>query len=69
MGSRYVPDHCSVYTQNTTNTPLTKQGATFYMDKQHNRLGMMTTNPIKHAMCQLTVLMLEERRSVMLLLV
>ena len=39
------------------------------MDKQHNRLGMMTTNPIKHAMCQLTVLMLEERRSVMLVLV
>lgn len=39
------------------------------MDKQHNRLGMMTTNPIKHAMCQLTVLMLEERRSVMVLLV
>ena len=41
MGSRYVPDHCSVYTQNTTNTPLTKQGATFYMDKQHNRLGII----------------------------
>lgn len=38
------------------------QGVSFYTDKQHNRVGMLTTNAIKHAMCQLTVLMLEEHR-------
>ena len=35
---------------------------TFYYDTSHDRVGVLTTNPIKHAMCQLVVLMLEERR-------
>ena len=35
---------------------------TFYHDAQHDRTGMLTTNPIKHAMCRLVVLMLEEGR-------
>ena len=35
---------------------------TFYVDATHDRVGVLTTNPIKHAMCQLVVLMLEERR-------
>ena len=35
---------------------------TFYQDAQHDRVGVLTTNPIKHAMCQLVVLMLEEKR-------
>jgi len=35
---------------------------TFYVDETHDRVGILTTNPIKHAMCQLVVLMLEERR-------
>ena len=35
---------------------------TFYVDAAHDRVGVLTTNPIKHAMCQLVVLMLEERR-------
>lgn len=34
----------------------------FYMDQQHNRLGILTTNPIKHAMAQLVTVMLEEKR-------
>jgi hypothetical protein len=34
----------------------------FYMDESHDRVGVLTTNPIKHAMCQLVILMLEERR-------
>ena len=34
----------------------------FYMDETHYGVGILTTNPIKHAMCQLTLLMLEERR-------
>jgi len=35
---------------------------TFYVDAAHDRVGVLTTNPIKHAMCQLTVVMLQERR-------
>lgn len=35
---------------------------TFYLDEQHDRVGMLTTNQIKHAMAQLVVLMLEEHR-------
>ena len=34
----------------------------FYVDEAHDRVGVLTTNPIKHAMCQLVILMLEERR-------
>ena len=34
----------------------------FYVDETHDRVGVLTTNPVKHAMCQLVVLMLEERR-------
>lgn len=34
----------------------------FYMDEQHWRVGILTTNAIKHGMCQLVVLMLEENR-------
>ena len=34
----------------------------FYTDEAHDRVGIMTTNPVKHAMCQLVVLMLDERR-------
>ena len=34
----------------------------FYVDETHDRVGVLTTNPIKHAMCQLVVLMLEEHR-------
>ena len=30
----------------------------FYVDEAHDRVGVLTTNPIKHAMCQLVVLML-----------
>jgi hypothetical protein len=32
------------------------------LDAQHDRVGILTTNEIKHAMAQLTVLMLEENR-------
>jgi len=35
---------------------------TFYVDETHDRVGVLTTNAIKHGMCQLTLLMLEERR-------
>jgi hypothetical protein len=34
----------------------------FYVDEQHDRVGILTTNEIKHAMCQLVVVMLEEKR-------
>lgn len=34
----------------------------FYLDEQHDRVGVLTTNEVKHAMAQLTVLMLEEQR-------
>ena len=34
----------------------------FYLDEQHDRVGVLTTNEVKHAMAQLTVLMLEEHR-------
>ena len=34
----------------------------FYVDEQHDRVGVLTTNEIKHAMCQLVVVMLEEKR-------
>lgn len=34
----------------------------FYMDQEHDRVGVLTTNEIKHGMAQLTVLMLEESR-------
>ena len=34
----------------------------FYLDEQHGRVGVLTTNVTKHGMCQLVVLMLEERR-------
>ena len=34
----------------------------FYTDQSHDRVGVLTTNEVKHAMAQLTVLMLEEKR-------
>jgi len=34
----------------------------FYRDMQHDRIGMLTTNEVKHAMAQLVVVMLEEHR-------
>jgi len=34
----------------------------FYVDEQHDRVGVLTTNEVKHAMCQLVVVMLEEKR-------
>ena len=34
----------------------------FYHDQQRDRVGMLTTNEVKHAMAQLVVLMLEEQR-------
>ena len=34
----------------------------FYIDQKHNRVGVLTTEAIKHAMCQLVVVMLHERR-------
>jgi hypothetical protein len=37
-------------------------GTTFYIDQKANRVGVLTTEAIKHAMCQLTVVMLQERR-------
>lgn len=46
----------------TTDSCFCPQNTTFYRDDQHNRYGVQTTNATKHAMCQLTVLMLDERR-------
>ena len=37
-------------------------GVTFYIDQKANRVGVLTTEAIKHAMCRLVVLMLEEGR-------
>ena len=34
----------------------------FYVDESHDRVGVLTTNEVKHGMCRLTVLMLEEKR-------
>ena len=34
----------------------------FYVDQKANRVGVLTTEAIKHAMCQLVVVMLNERR-------
>jgi hypothetical protein len=34
----------------------------FYLDTQHGQVGMITSNPIKHAMARLVVVMLSERR-------
>ena len=37
-------------------------GVSFYIDGRANRVGVLTTEAIKHAMCQLVVVMLQERR-------
>ena len=37
-------------------------GVSFYLDQKANRVGVLTTEAIKHAMCQLVVVMLQERR-------
>ena len=37
-------------------------GVSFYVDQKANRVGVLTTEAIKHAMCQLVVVMLQERR-------
>ena len=38
------------------------RGVSFYVDQRANRVGVLTTEAIKHAMCQLVVVMLQERR-------
>ena len=40
----------------------TLPGVSFYLDQKANRVGVLTTEAIKHAMCQLVVVMLQERR-------
>jgi hypothetical protein len=37
-------------------------GVAFYVDQKANRVGVLTTEAIKHAMCQLVVVMLNEKR-------
>jgi hypothetical protein len=37
-------------------------GVTFYLDQKANRVGVLTTEAIKHAMCQLVVVMLQEHQ-------
>jgi len=37
-------------------------GVCFHIDHKANRVGVLTTEAIKHAMCQLVVVMLRERR-------
>ena len=37
-------------------------GVTFYVDDHYDQVGILTTNPIKHGMAQLVVLMLSEHR-------
>ena len=37
-------------------------GVHFYVDQAANRVGVLTTEEVKHAMCQLVVLMLKEHR-------
>ncbi len=37
-------------------------GVTFYLDQRASRVGVLTTEAIKHAMCQMVVVMLQERR-------
>lgn len=37
-------------------------GVTFYTDEQYDQVGILTTNPIKHGMAQLVVVMLAEHR-------
>lgn len=38
------------------------QGVKFYVDQAANRVGVLTTEQVKHGMCQLVVAMLRERR-------
>jgi hypothetical protein len=40
----------------------TLPGVAFHIDQKANRVGVLTTEAIKHAMCQLVVVMLQERR-------
>ena len=40
----------------------TLPGVSFYVDQKANRVGVLTTEAVKHAMCQLVVVMLQERR-------
>ena len=37
-------------------------GVSFYVDQGANRVGVLTTEQVKHAMCQLVVAMLKEHR-------
>ena len=37
-------------------------GVAFYVDQKASRVGVLTTEAIKHAMCQMVVVMLQERR-------
>ena len=37
-------------------------GVSFYLDQKASRVGVLTTEAIKHAMCQMVVVMLRERR-------
>jgi hypothetical protein len=40
----------------------TLPGVSFYADQKANRVGVLTTEAVKHAMCQLVVVMLQEKR-------
>ena len=40
----------------------TLPGVSFHIDAKADRVGVLTTEAIKHAMCQLVVIMLQERR-------
>lgn len=53
--ARLKHTHTYIYIQGVPNT-------SFYIDQQHDRVGVLTTQQVKHGMCQLVVLMLEERR-------
>ena len=37
-------------------------GVSFYVDQGANRVGVLTTEQVKHAMCQLVISMLKEKR-------
>ena len=37
-------------------------GVSFHIDQKANRVGVLTTEAVKHAMCQLVVVMLQEKR-------
>ena len=46
----------------TLSACVDSQGVTFYVDEHYDQVGILTTNPIKHAMAELVVVMLSEQR-------